>query len=91
MKTTGLNGFTKTTVDIFNARFCGGNPLIADEDSAVYFKLIDRGMVTVACEDGMWLCEVTDGWETGIAQSDYHDTPWDAWADTRRQLKRMED
>ena len=91
MTNTELRGFTKTTVDEFNARFCEGNPLIADEDAAVYFKLIDRGTVTSASEDGMWLCEVTDGWEPGIAQSDLHDTPWEAWADTRGQLQRMED
>ena len=90
LRHTHLVDFWRTSAKAFNKHFCGGNPIALPDEELVYFLDIDGvGMVTVARDGDWWICEVTAGHSTGIAQSDFHEFPEDAWNDTKSQLIGM--
>lgn len=83
---TVSDNFYHLSVGKFNELFANGNPIVATSGEPMYCMGTEFGMVTIVKLDGEWTCEVTDGDSTGIAQSGFHATPEDAWADTRQQL-----
>ena len=86
MRRTVPDSFFHLSVGKFNELFANGNPIVATNGEPMYCMGTEFGMVTIVKLDGEWVCEVTDGDSTGIAQSGFHDTPEDAWADTKQQL-----
>ena len=96
VRITSFEDFEELTVAEFNEDYAGGNPIMADPESTMYFTTIgvpyeDGYVVTIVKEDGEWWCEFTGDHETGVAQSDGHDTPQAAWEDSRARFAATEE
>ena len=93
---TTWEDFDHCTVAEFSDNYWGcDNPIVAEDDATVWFTTIgapfDEGYaVTVVEHEDGWMCELTGMGATGVAQSDFHETPQEAWEESRAMFIEME-